>query len=516
MNNMKTYIKILLLLLPFASLSASTQDTIYVMRDGAVLFKKAITEIDSISFENYLLNRKSIVEKIESDNNYSIFYQGLLATGLADSLRADRDKTYDFENFKYLASIKKTDGQWFYQEVPQLKKFGFTLLMESDSVFNSYGVSNLTTLKAYAASIYNQAYPEDANISDVKNRKNSLNRFIAYHIISKKLKLNMFIDAFDTNHMLKNRDMYEYIETMCPNSLIEIKKERLSAETNLINKIPQTGSVIRIIKNFDDKDLYNAYYYGIDKTLTFDVNFQEQLAGKRLRFDFASFFPELTNNNFRGSRFAQNTISTLYIEQSLQLIIPQGYVSRINASEQTNVIYLPGYHKFQNYEGDELSLSANMGKNYNFSIGTPPIPAGTYEIRYGYIANGKRGVAQICIDSIPAGIPVNLNKNGIDLEIGWEMPGSVASDPMGYENDKSLRNHGYMKGPACYKVITQGWTTGENARYSNVNLRKIIGTFTFNKAGNHTITVYGLSAGEFMLDFIEFVPVSALESEDIY
>lgn len=283
MNNMKTYIKILLLLLPFASLSASTQDTIYVMRDGAVLFKKAITEIDSISFENYLLNRKSIVEKIESDNNYSIFYQGLLATGLADSLRDDRDKTYNFEKFNSFISVEKADNQWFYQEVPQLKKFGFTLLMESDSVFNSYGVSNLTTLKAYAASIYNQAYPEDANISDVKNRKNSLNRFIAYHIISKKLKLNMFIDAFDTNHMLKNRDMYEYIETMCPNSLIEIKKERLTAETNLINKIPQTGSVIRIIKNFDDKDLYNAYYYGIDKTLTFDVNFQEQLAGKRLR-----------------------------------------------------------------------------------------------------------------------------------------------------------------------------------------------------------------------------------------
>ncbi len=513
---MKIIIKIFVILFTFTGLYATTQDTIYVMRNGAVLFKKSINEIDSISFENYLINRKSIVEKIESDNNYSIFYQALVVTGLIDSLSADRDRTYNNEIYKYLITSPKSADLWFYQEIPLLRRYGYTLLMESDSVFNTYGITNLTSLENYAASIYNEAYPEDAAISDTRNRKNSLNRFIAYHIINKKLKLNMFIDAYDTDHMLKTVDMYEYIETLCPNSLIEVKKERQTGESNLINKSPQTGNVIRIIKNFEDKDMYNAYYYGIDKILTYDVSFQNQLAKKRLRFDFASFFPELTNNNFRGSRYAQNTKVSLYANQSLQVLLPKGYLLKINSSDQTFSGYLPGYHKFQDYEGDEIYLYANPGKLYDFSITTPPIPAGTYEIRYGYLANGKRGVAVIYIDTITSGIPINLNLNNSSPEIGWELPGSNASDPYGYENDKALRNHGYMKGPACYKVITSGWTTGQNARYSNSILRKIIGTYNFNKPGNHLITVKGLSSGEFMCDFIEFVPVSVLESEDIY
>ena len=73
-----------------------------------------------------------------------------------------------------------------------------------------------------------------------------------------------------------------------------------------------------------------------------------------------------------------------------------------------------------------------------------------------------------------------------------------------------------MKAPACFKVPVSGWSFGENARYSSNNLRRILGTFTFNAAGNHLLTVKGLSYGEFMLDYIEFVPVSVLESEDIY
>jgi hypothetical protein len=73
-----------------------------------------------------------------------------------------------------------------------------------------------------------------------------------------------------------------------------------------------------------------------------------------------------------------------------------------------------------------------------------------------------------------------------------------------------------MKGPACYKVITPGWTSGENARYSNAILRRILGQFNFPKAGHHEFYVKGLSGGEFMFDYMEFVPTSALETEDVY
>ena len=196
--------------------------------------------------------------------------------------------------------------------------------------------------------------------------------------------------------------------------------------------------------------------------------------------------------------------------------IPRGYISRISSSEQTVVGYLCAHERFQNYEGDEIFLSASKGKLYDFSVLLPPVPAGTYEVRFGYLTNGKRGVAQLYLDGIPAGVPLNLNTKATDASIGYQFPHTITDDYEGYENDKMMRNRGYMKGPACFKVPKTGWTSGENARYSENNLRKIMGTYTFRTATNHVLTVKGLSGGEFMFDYLEFVPTSALESEDIY
>lgn len=508
---MKTIIKFLLILLPFVGTFASTQDTVYVMSGGVVIFKKAITEVDSFSFENSFLNRKSIAEKIAVDKNYGIFYQGLVATGLVDSLRADRDKTYNFNDYRFLITTLQTQKQWFYDVVPDAKRYGFTLFMESDSVFKLNNVKSLSDLKTYAASIYNVVYPEDATITDVRNRKNSLNRFIAYHIINKKLSLKMLIDAFDTDHMVKSVDMYEYLETMCPGTLMEIKKERSTNRTNIINYVTQTDNSIQIINQFGAPEIYNGYYYGIDKPMCYDVNVLKELSGKRLRFDFSSFFPELTNNNICGNGTVK---SASY--QNVDYQIPQGYLSRISFSEQTKLLYVTPYDKFQNYQGDEMDLYSTPGRLLDFTITTPAIPAGTYEVRYGYLTNGKRGMVGMYLDGIALGTPLNLNLNSSDPEIGYEAPHTVATDYEGYENDKVLRNHGYMKGPACYKVPITGWSFGTNARYSTSILRKILGTFSFPTAGTHTFTVKGLSEGEFQCDFMEFVPVSALETEDIY
>ena len=510
MNKMKTIIKIILVFLPVMSMFASTQDTIYVMRSGMVLYKKVITDVDSISFENTLINRKSIIDKIAADKSYSIFYRGLVATGLADSLRVDRDKKYDFNQYSSLVKTPKESGSWYYEAVPNLRRYGFTVLMESDTIFNGNGVTDLASLKAYAANVYNQVYPSDANITDVTNRKNSLNRFIAYHIINKKLKLNMFIDAYDTDHMLKSVDMYEYLEPLCPNSLIEIKKDRLTNKTNLINYSTKTGTAIQIIPKTDTDNTYNGLFFGIDNILSFNPNVVESLSSRRLRFNIAGFFPELTNNGMRGLGETNTDL------QDIQYIIPKGYLSGLVKNDQTSVSYLTPYFRFEDYEGDELDLTPSSGNLYYFTVTTPPILAGTYEVRFGYITNGKRGVAEFYIDGISAGAPVDLNFSGITPQIGYVTPGTDPADPFGFENDKMMRNHGYMKAPACFKVPSPGWYSGENARYSNVGLRKILGTYTFSEAGHHTLTVKGLSNGVFMYNYLEFVPVSALEAEDIY
>lgn len=501
----------------FISISFPQSGLAFVNKSAQIVLKDIMVYNGVIHRISEVLNptRFGIVAAVASDPSFSLFYEALVATGLADSLVKERDDTYNPLEHKKLVTTPLDAKQWFYQEIPAARKYGYTLLMESNSTMQQNGITDLASMKDYAATVYNAVYPADANVTDITDRRNSLNRFIAYHIINKQLSFSKFIDDYDTDHMLKNRDMFEYIETMCPNTLMEIKKERLTNGTKHINYLRESGKSVKFTSNYD-KDATNGVYHEINDMLVYSQDVENELSGKRLRFDAASFFPELTNNNMRGSRFKQNSTTSLYSEPSLHYQLPRNYIDRIKSSEQTVVGYLCGYPRFQNYMADEIFLASASGKLYDFSIITPPVPAGTYEVRFGYTTNGKRGVAQLYFDNVPAGVPLNLNTLSSDVNIGYEAPGSVAADPEGFENDKMMRNRGYMKGPASFKVAQTGWTSGENSRYSTANLRRILGTYTFREAGHHILTVKGLSGGEFMFDYLEFVPTSAIETEDIY
>lgn len=501
----------------YISISYTNAGETFVNKNSLILEKDIVVHNGVIHKINKVLDptRDAIVEVISNDSIFTIFYEALLATTMADSLLLVRDDTYNPNDY-VITGVKKEENQWFYNEVPTLRKYGYTVLMESDATFAAAGISNLDDLKAYAASVYDSFYPEDAGITNLADRRNSLNRFVSYHLINKQLSYEKFINAYDTDHMLKTSDMFEYIETMLPNALMEIKKERQANETNLINAWNPSATVRIVLSNYDN-DATNGVYHEIDKILTYNADVHTYLSTKRLRFNAASFFPELTNNDMRGSRFQQNTTPSMYRNQSLHYQIPPGYIDRIEASEQTVVGYLAGYPRFQNYMADEIFLSASGGKLYDFIITTPPIPEGTYEVRFGYLTNGRRGVAQLYLDGVPAGVPLNLNNNADHVSIGYEVPTLTnLADPNGFENDKMMRNRGYMKGPASFKVAEPDWTRGENARYSIANLRKILGTYDFREAGHHKLMVKGLSGGEFMFDYLEFVPTSVIEFEDIY
>lgn len=481
-------------------------DSSYIIKKDILVHNGVIHKIDKV------LNptREGIAALIAKDKKFSIFYDAMNATGLIDSLRLIKDETYNTSLLDSKLLVAKSAGDWFYQEYPANRKYGYTVFMESNATFVAHDIRNIESLKLYAKNIYDEVYPEDAGITDLTNRKNSLNRFIAYHMVNKQLNLSKIIDAYDTDHMIKTKDMYEYIETMCPNTLIEVTKERISNRTNLLNiHVSSEDNLSKVVQitGYNDKTAVNGVYHEIDDMLVYNYDVANMMASKRLRFEAASFFPELTNNNLRGRG---NTLP------NLQFKLPRGYIERITCSEQTSVNYLTPYYKYQDYEGDELFLSSTGGKMYDFSIVTPPVPAGTYEVRFGYLTNGKRGVAQLYFDGVPAGVPLNLNTLATASSIGYVMPGVDSDDPMGFQNDKMMRNRGFMKGPACFKVPTTGWSYGENARMSNQLLRRILGTYTFKTAGTHVLMVKGLSGGEFMMDYLDFVPTSVLENEDIY
>jgi uncharacterized surface protein with fasciclin (FAS1) repeats len=456
-------------------------------------------------------SRYGIVDQLSKEERFTLFYEALILTGLADSLQKDVDESYNPNLYRHLVIYPpETNPAWRADEIPESRRYGYTILMESNETMEANGITDIESLKTYAASVYDDVYPEDAGITDVTDRRNSLNRFVAYHLIDKELSLKQFIDAYDNGNVVKTVDMYEYIETMCPNTLIEVTKVRSTNETNLLNYIPSAGRKIQIVNNFENEDAnkaQNGIYHELDQMLVYDRVVLEEHSGKRLRFDMASFFPEFTNNGIRGRT---HRIPCHHIW------FPHDYIERIKATPQTVMGYVESNSRLGNYQGDELFMDVKPGNLYEFTITTFPVPAGTYEVRFGYLTNYARGVCQFYFDDIPTGVPINLNNDGYHEAIGWVRPGSDPSDPEGYENDKMMRNLGYMKAPACIKISDFAWGPNEFPRNASNVLRKILGIYTFDKAGHHTLSVKGLSGGQFMIDYLEFVPISALETEDIY
>ncbi len=500
-------------LLPFLTMSdryVSTNSTInqdtlfYLVNDSSRILARDIEVYNGIlhvvdrALDPSTLN---VVSAISKDDKFSLFYKALLETGLDQKLLKTRDDSYNPDDW-YFIDVTFVQGGGSTDELPVSRKYGYTILMESDETFSSlYNINSMDDLKAYAAAnVYNEN-AADASVTNTKDPRNSLYKFVAYHLFDRKMTYTQFIDAYDTDHMIKTYDMYEYIETMCPNTLMEVKKERSTGETNLFNKSIATGDAVRIVATNKDIDATNGVYHEIDKILIYDRNVAGEMSSKRIRIDAAAFFPELINNNMR------------YYDPTKprSWVFPQGYIERLTATETTRFCYLNAFGGYLDYQGDEVYLKGM----YDFSVITPPIPAGTYEVRFSYQPTGGRGAAQLYWDNVPCGIPLDLRISASDPLIGFELPGSNPEDPYGYENDKMMRNRGYMKGPSTYKDVLGWWYGRRIARDSPQSLRRILGTYTFDKSESHVFTVKAVREGQFMFDFLEFVPLEVLEHEDV-
>ncbi len=451
----------------------------------------------------------TLVERLSVDKNFSLFFEALLKTNLHSKLNLIEDYSYDPNDDPELAPIKEIN---ILQEIPQFRKYGYTALIESDSTYIANGINDINDLYAKAKEWYPEATDED-----FESENNALNQFISYHLINKQLGYTKFILDYDTEHMFKNAgpqyDMYEYIEPMLKNSLIEVKIDRKLSEGNLFNAIPtvqgENGSytkVIRIVDDNYDNDALNGVYHEIDGILLYDRDVVSTIRSKRLRLDAASFFPEITNNNMRGSGVAQI------------FILPRGYLENVSYSENTKLRYLSQNLRLEDFQGDEFIFGNNNKSDvlYDLTLNILPIPAGTYEIRLGYQPLVRRGVAQMYWDGKPTGIPVDFTINADDPSIGHQVPGRNSDDPYGYENDKMMRNRGFMKGPMSYHAPDKDWYPAPNARESVRSLRKIVGKYTFDKTERHTLRLKAVELGEFMIDYIEIVPIEVLEKEGVY
>lgn len=495
----------------------------------------------------------NLYELIAAADNTKIFAYLMQQTGWADSMNVP-DRDVEYENVNRDQTLTVNGAGTF--NIMQRRYLGFTAFVETDDVFENAGIGipakqvdaegNLTNSDAILAAV--QAYCKtvytDATSEDLKSPDNAVNRFIAYHIIDGKMAYDKLIRHFnEVNYKYKDAkkpqtvncptNVWDYYTTVGPyRGLIKITQvgdagfeadmdhhiyiNRISVYNSKRNgDYKETGVVDAGVRVSADNGSYdnnalNGYYFPINKILSYDATVRKNLGSERIRMDITTMLPEILSNSVRGGGL---------------VAFPHEYFDNITGeSSGTQLLYLVDFSgaSWRDYQGDELMA---VGQ-YDFILKLPPVPqTGTYEVRMGVSNNTLRGMIQMYFGSdplrlAPVGLPYDMRQSVSDnVNIPWVADGDDAVTNA--ENDRNLRNQGYMKAPN-YFTATGTETPVRNIGGATAALRKIVTTVTM-KAGE-TYYMRFKSAlkkadSQFFMDYFEYVPTSVYNGpteEDIW
>jgi uncharacterized surface protein with fasciclin (FAS1) repeats len=417
-------------------------------------------------------------ELMLENTDISIFTEALLLTGMDDSLRLVRDDTYKPSNSK----INHTLINYLDPRYPLRRKYGYTALVECNELLKAHGINTLDDLKNKA----NELYPSGKGYeNDYKNRKNSLNQYISYHLVEKAIYLNTF---FYRSNAIQGYTPDEFIETMLPNRII-----RASRKYNRIVFNPDTEHSV-LLQETGSQTSINGVYHLLENMLVYNNNVESMLKNTRIRFDIASILPEMENNGLRAEKWINNSY--------LRVFDPD-YFKYLNISRDTEFAYFLEHEIRCNFQGDEFAVYGF----YDINLRLLPVPPGTYELRFGYFA-GPFSLAQTYVDNVPIGIPVNLGLSGNWPEVGWLLDSETEDN--GIKNDEILHNKGYMKAPNTFYALSLHGTP-LNARDNSMVLRKVVGTFSFPNHQPHYLRFRSATTSpenSLNIDYIELVPKS--------
>jgi uncharacterized surface protein with fasciclin (FAS1) repeats len=456
-------------------------------------------------------SQKNVPELIGSYNYFKLFTEALNVTGFCDSLKLDNDDSYNYEEYSITDAIL---GYVTY--APKTKFYKYTAFIETDEVFNANGIYTLADLKDFAEKWYGT---EDRDTPT--SPRNALNKFVAYHFVPREMPHNKIVpyainENFD-NIMPTIYDRYDYYETMQGTLMKVVKplskpegretyinynKREVPYNLELLNHlnvrvIPLTEFTQKKDYALFDQMAANGILHPIDKILVYNENEMfGNILNERIRLDAASIIPELSCNNLRfGGAYYSS------------YVIPNVYSEKINIKNGT-IYYVSNVRMYNN---DYLTLD----DYFDIEFTLPPLPPRVYEVRIGFSQHG-RGISdvvaipeklcQIYIDGKVQGVP-------FDIQYLNKFPGRTES-PTGYiadsetydnglENDKNMRNKGWMKAP----VVFYGHD-GHPARSTEHYIRKIITKKHFDE-GKHTIRFRIVSKydSDIRFDYIEFVPL---------
>lgn len=519
---------------------------IFELKDDSV--ENGIIHPIDVLLEN---SNSSISDVLKANDRIRIFYEGLVATGLRDTLIKTKDESYD--GSKYGTYSYTSD---FWREIavaPEEKKYGFTVFVEPDDLyakkFKEYGISTsngmVRALYDLACKIYDPVFAGDADykaaygFDKIRDRNNPLNMFMAYHILTRDvigwnkltpIEVHSGIVDGAIGIKIDKMNPCDWYETLMPRTMMKLEQatvreymgnsERGQRYINrrVDDKFSIDGSKIQPTVEADYlQDAPNGRYFYIDDIIAFSKDTQEKVLNDRIRMDFSTIFPEVMTMNMRlngdPTKDDESSKADQTFKNGKNYWFPKGYLDNVTMEGNGVLVYRRPHWNFWSYEGDEFNLFGD----YDFTFRLPPVPyEGEYQIRLGFCALDTRGVAQIYFDGKPQGIPVDMRKRLSDETILGDQFGTKKwadmTDEEKAEDQKMLKNLGYYRG-AYGGYHSSGSTINEfvdNPR----TYRLVLCTVHINPKKDHYIRVRCTSSSklgnnnEFMMDYLEIVPKS--------
>ena len=415
------------------------------------------------------------------------------AVGLKDTLTRTEDEAYRKCYIEQRIKTEHYDGV-----IPAHRYYGYTFFAETDSFWTATlgkpaldiqveDVVDWLDRKGY--------YPLATRNKDYQSEGNMLNQFVTYHLLPVRLSADRLVlhrneFGFDPNLRNLSAAMAEYYTTMGKRRLMKLFESAESGGVH-INRFPildngrqgtyhelscppdKEGILIGTSMSEAKGNLSNAMIYPLDKLLVYDEATQNNLGQERIRYDLAAMFPEATNN---GGRVGNIRIFGFPNDPEYHYLDDAWLTKDCNFFVNTGGT--PDSRGFCTYFGDEM---ASRGIT-DLTLRLPPVPReGTYEIRYGVTAaDTNRGIFQFYWGNDrfrlhAMGIPLDLRMGGqyyntpngqFPSNMGWEP--DIDDEDYNSEVDKTLRNHGFMKGAKIHS------TGSDNGRTLQSQIRRII------------------------------------------
>ena len=482
---------------------------------------------------------------IKKDTTVSLFYEAYELTHLNDSMMNYIDENYHCS----VDSFEK--GHTFYTGVEydnvfymEKRTHGYTGFVETNDVFAQRNINTLDDLKAYAKTVYDDMYPEDKDITDPTDRRNSLNRFISYHFLDRTAIYNaLTVDTkvltanFDRRHW----DVADWYETMMPYSIMKISYPSGSQAGRYVNRrgiqnrkdsrgvFVAGAKILSPSESKIDQIAVNGVYHYITDIIDYGRNTQEVVLNERMRIDASTLSPDFMTSGARGhsvkgvggcSEFpgqygASSTSSDPAVNINTCLGFKAGSCKNFVYSDvKTHLHVRNRYLNFWSYEGDEVCIQGM----YDVIFKLPPVPEGDYEFRsQSCLDFPTRGIIQVYLDKNPCGIPLDIRIGGTNASIGWKSDTDLGDDEAINAYDKAMHNRQWMKGPLSYGSTAQDGSGSRNPMRNTANqLRRIWAVFHSDGKTEHWVRVQQKlesTNGTFPFDYIELCPRSVYNNE---